>query len=525
MLVTSARASLRRAGAAAWRASGDGSLAFMSIERPHRLAEAAVAQGERRLGAHRRALVGQRRQQQPRAPPVLELAHEVHAAGGGPRRLAPRGERALHLRQRGGAEPPQRLERGRLQGRIGESARAARAARGSPSSPSAATAARRTVSSSSAQAGEQRDRRLGARMRPSAVAAAAAHAPVLVLQGQRAAPAPPAGRRSRRGPPRRRGAGCGPASRSAAISGPHRRHRADRAQRLDRGEAQLLARVGEQRQQARHRVGLRIWPSARTVTKRIRGSGSASSGSRSAALSGSCSLPEREHGLLAHQAALVARARRAARRALGRLQLAQRLDARPRARSRARRGTARPARARSPDPAAAPSVSAARTRTSASPLASACSSSGSTRSPGMRARAPHRALLDQLALVAEQLEQQHGASSSPSCPIAAAASARTSAEGSWMSGATRSCPRRARSRPGSASSPAARRRPGARGRGVGAAVLEADARPARGHVLLQRRPPSSSMSGALAAASLSQPSVIAAVRRLRGSSSASIASR
>ena len=55
-----------------------------------------------------------------------------------------------------------------------------------------------------------------------------------------------------------------------------------------------------------------------------------------------------------------------------------------------------------------PSVSAARTLTCASGLASACRSRGTTRSGGHAREGAHRALLDELALVPEQLEEQHG---------------------------------------------------------------------------------------------------------------------
>jgi hypothetical protein len=117
----------------------------------------------------------------------------------------------------------------------------------------------------------------------------------------------------------------------------------------------------------RQRRGLRIWPErAQRRRSACSGSGSPSSGSRSVALSGPASFAQRDDRLLAHEAALVARAARSSVATRG---------------ARSRPGLERGPRARSPGIAREgdeggrglgiaqqPSVSAARMRTASSAL-------------------------------------------------------------------------------------------------------------------------------------------------------------
>ena len=97
------------------------------MQRPERLEVAAVAERQRRLGAHLGADVGERREQQPRRATVLEMADEIHQqpAHLGCRRL----EAALDLRQRRRAHAAQRLERRGLQPGIGQRLRSGAAPR------------------------------------------------------------------------------------------------------------------------------------------------------------------------------------------------------------------------------------------------------------------------------------------------------------------------------------------------------------------------------------------------------------
>ena len=272
--------------------------------------------------------------------------------------------------------------------------------------------------------------------------------------------------------------------------------------------------------------GLRICPRARTAAKRSRGSGSASSGSRSGADVGLAQAPEGEHRLLAHEAALVGEAG------------AQHLERRRGPRSR--RAPASPPRAAPPARPATRPPGRARRRGRAGGRASAprgrarprrprpraCTRSGRTRSALIRESASMALSWMSSLSSPRSSKSSMAASSSPSRPMAAAASARTSVAGSWMSGATsadalgRGDPGQAAHRP-EANGVVRVREPALPGR----AVPEADGDEGVARELLhggvaqeleERR--------ARPAASRSQPRVTAAVRRLRGSSSASIPS-
>ena len=87
-----------------------------------------------------------------------------------------------------------------------------------------------------------------------------------------------------------------------------------------------------------------------------------------------------------------------------------------------------------------PSVSAARTRTCGSGLPRAWRSRGTTRAGDMRASAPIALSWMSSLSSPSSSNSSMAASSWPSRPMAAAASARTSWAGSWMSGATSSIP-------------------------------------------------------------------------------------
>ena len=245
-------------------------------ERAHGLQEAAVAQRERGLRPHRGAVVGEGGEQQP-APPARSSSRPARSTSR--RRTSGSPSGAAKARSiSGSATAPMRRS-------------ASRAVACSPGSPRARTSGPAARASphlpQRGDGGPPHRGVLVVRAAPSRAGVAfalpmpperggrrAAHAPVLVLEGQQRAAAPPGDRRSRPGSPRPPAAGCGRRRAEHADERAHRGRRADRAERLHRGEAQLLARVAQERQQPRHAPPrLRIWPSARRVTKRMRGSG------------------------------------------------------------------------------------------------------------------------------------------------------------------------------------------------------------------------------------------------------------
>ena len=409
-LRVTAGASFFRAAAAAWRTSGEGSEAFRSIsgrtasrKPPSPRASAASA----RTWALSSASAASRSLRRARGPPAAQPGPR---AGGAPRRprrrtRAPaRAARPTPMRRRassadglqgrrpaarrpGGAaargspDLAQRRHRGAAHGRVVVAA-GAPAARAWPwrcgSAPGRAAAAQRTLQCSSSRASSSGGTACGSPIAPRLSAAAR--------------------RRLRSG------------SDQHVHQRPHGGHGAHRAQRLHRREAQLLARVGQERQQARHHLRVAdLAQRAQRSRSACAGSGSSSSGSRSRAASGSCSLPSdstacwRTRLLSSRSAAAQQRpgtpgasispsALRAARRTVSRGSRAQRDQGGRRLRDRA----AGPASRRR---GCAPATSA---------LPSACSSSGTTRSGRHARERAHRALLDQLALVAQQLEEQHG---------------------------------------------------------------------------------------------------------------------
>ena len=297
-------------------------------QRPDRVQEAAVAQGQCRLGAHHRALVGERGQQELARAAVLELAHEVEQQAAG-RGLGGR-KRALQLRaarpRPGGAAPrapsPAAPGSGRSWSRAGP---AARGVADLAQRRHGGAAHRGVVVRAAAPAGA--GVALVLRMRPSAVAAAQR-----TLQCSSSSASSSGGTACRSPMTPRLSAAARRRSRSASprtpVSGQHRRRRADGAERLHRGEAQLLALVGEERQQARHGVraadlaerahGHEAHLGVGVVEQRQRGR---------RAVSGSWSLPSET----APPAGAPGCSRRRARRAAGRRtpsasDLAQRLD-------------------------------------------------------------------------------------------------------------------------------------------------------------------------------------------------------
>ena len=211
------------------------------------------------------AVVGQGGEQQPARPAVLQLAHAGPRAAAAPRARRPR----RRAPSRAGRRRPMRAQRLRAPppaGRVVQGLRpGGRAARASPISPSAATAARRTVASSSASRASSAGRGLGAADAAERGGRRAAHAPVLVLEGQQ-----------------------------------QRRHRlrvADRAQAL-RGRAPQVA-VGVATARAisgRTAAAARIAPSASTAAKRSSLRASARNGSRRGTASGVADLAERAQG-------------------------------------------------------------------------------------------------------------------------------------------------------------------------------------------------------------------------------------
>ena len=243
-----------RAWAAACRTSGEGSADFKSMSGAHRLQETPVAERQRGLGPHLRAVVGQRRQQQLARAAVLELAHEVHQQ---PAHLG-RGRRRTGAPSRAAAAAPRRRRasaRRGLQPGIGQQlsrrSAAARIADLAQRRPRRAPHRRVLV----AEAAEQRRAwPCRCRMRPSAVAAAQR---TLQCSSSRArssggtACGSPIVAQALGGGAPQVAVGIG----QHADQGPHRAHRADRAQRLDRGEAQLLASCRARNgMQPRHRL-------------------------------------------------------------------------------------------------------------------------------------------------------------------------------------------------------------------------------------------------------------------------------
>ena len=242
-----------RAWAAAWRTCGEGSEAFRSMSGRTASRKRAVAEGQRRFRAHLRGVVGEGGQQQLAALAVLQLAHQGDQQpphrGGGDR------ERALHLRQRGHPDGAQGFERRRLQRRVvkrgDEPARGPRVADLAQRGHRGAADRRVLVG----QPGQERRGRLDAADAPERGGGGAAHAPVLVLQRQQ-----------------QRGNRLGIADDAEALRGDpaqvavrlrqHADQRADGggrahgAQRLGGGEAQLLALVGEERDHPVHHLGV-----------------------------------------------------------------------------------------------------------------------------------------------------------------------------------------------------------------------------------------------------------------------------
>ena len=239
---------------------------------------------ERRLRAHGSRVVGEGGEQESHDAAVLEPAREVHEQPAHLRVAAGSGEGALHLGQGERAQAPQRLEGGGLEPGVGQGCRRARpAARASRISP---------------EGGEPRP---GARSGPRPAAAASSAGTALALPSRPSAAAAAqrtlqcSSSRARRRGGTAWGSAIAPrlsaaarrrlrsASRSAVDERAHRRHRPDRAQRLHRREAQLLARLVEEGEAAAPSPpGCAIWPRARRVAKRIRGSGSSRRGRRSA---------------------------------------------------------------------------------------------------------------------------------------------------------------------------------------------------------------------------------------------------
>ena len=255
---------------------------------------------------------------------------------------------------------------------------------------------------------QERGHGLGVPIRPRAVGGPAAHRPVLVLEGEEQRGRRPADRRWSRGSRPRPGAGCDRdrAGRRRGAS-PRRRPGGHRGLRPRRSAAPSGSRRGRGAGGAGPRR-CAPGPRARRVTKRMRGSGSSSRGRRSSRRLRLLELPQRLHRLLADEAALVAEGRRGGGPSPRGPRSRPGPSAPPDARSPAGRAETPTSAATAPGSRTRPRVRAARMRTSSSGLARAWSSKGTTRSGAMREQSGHGALPDQLALVGQKLEEQHG---------------------------------------------------------------------------------------------------------------------
>ena len=398
-----------RARAAAWRTSGDGSEAFRSISgrtasrKPPSPRASAASARTCALSSARAASSSLRARRSSSLPTRSTSSRRTSAAARRRTRAPSPGGRPRPRRRRASRAEACSAGSGRTWTRAGA------AARGSPISPSAATAARRTVASSSCEAGEQRRAwpwRCGsgrARWRPRSARSSARP------RGPGAAAAPPAGRRWRPGSRRRPGAGCGRGRRSTADQRAHRRHRAHGAQRLHRGEAQLLARVGRGRAAgAAPPPRLRICPSARRVDEaHAWDRGRRAAGQEVARPPASCSLPRESTACWRTRLLSSRSAARSRSGTPGGLDLAQGLDGGaahrlPRVageRDERGRGLGVAQQAQRLGGADAHRHVRAGQRLQ------------QQRHHALRRHAregAHGALLDQLALVAEQLEEQHG---------------------------------------------------------------------------------------------------------------------
>ena len=173
----------------------------------------------------------------------------------------------------------------------------------------------------------------------------------------------------------------------------------------------------------------------------MRGSGSCSSGRRSEADSGSCSRPRESTACWRTRLLSSASAARSTSCTAGPVDLAEGLHGGRAARSRAGREAAATSAGAAPASRMSPRVCAARTCASVSSPESACRSSGRDALRGSCARAPPwRSPGSARSRRRAARTAASAASSSPRRPMAAAASARTSAAGSWMSGATSAMP-------------------------------------------------------------------------------------
>ena len=417
-----------------------GGVARLLLEqRPQRLAEAAVAERGRGLDADRRARVVERRRGGAAARRGPRSGRRGRrAAGAGRRRASPRRRPAPSRAARpcpGGAAPRGRPPAGR--GRRGRPRGAPpRAGRGSRRAPPPRRGAPWRRGRPPARRGRRPpwSSRCGRAPRPRRSARSSAR-----RRAPRGGRPRPAGRRSRRGPPPRPGAGCGrrragPPRGAAPLPGARICPSASTAAK--RSSLRGSARSGSRCSTA---SGLRIWPRARTAANRRRGSGSASSGSSSGADSGSRRRPRASTACWRTIELPSASPARSTSRTPG-------PPSSPSACIAAARSASRPSRdaATSAGVAAGsrrrPSVCAARTRASASSPARACTRSGRTRSALIRESASMALSWMSSLSSPSSSKSSMGASSSPSWPIAAAASARTSAAGSWMSGATSAVP-------------------------------------------------------------------------------------